>query len=515
MTVASTMNERSNWRDSFKLRLGRGLGALSLSAMVAVVPGCDEAMEAVETAGDTPVESVSGPLAEAEKPAPSAMKMTRQDAPQAVATEQVPEVVPVQLRTEPVITEPEPLPAEREVLEVRTARQRLTVRIAPDRRAPLRARIPMGESFEIFELVEGRGCGGKGWADVGNGGFACLEKTRAATHDPRPMPIIRDGRSMPFFFAQNKKGVPARRWSSMKSYLAGDEPVSVLSPGRDFAFASRRMVKGKALLLDKRGRVMMERDLKRFRPSRFAGRDLIAEPVPEGKVLAWTIGWPETKVRAEANGEAEVVGMLDHQVQIYVKPEPVKVASGTFYERVDGGYVNARKIRRWQAPAPLAEAEQVAEDEIWIDVELDQQVLTVVRGSTPIFATMISSGRKGPTPHGLFRVRQKHAYTGMSSSPGAADSYAVEAVPFAQYFHGGIALHAAYWHNLFGTRVSHGCINLSPADAATVYEFTGPHPRDGWMDVYEDEGDLGSRVRIHDGDEVVVDRRKPIEHIAG
>ena len=43
-----------------------------------------------------------------------------------------------------------------------------------------------------------------------------------------------------------------------------------------------------------------------------------------------------------------------------------------------------------------------------------------------------------------------------------------------------------------------------------------PHARGGWEDVYEDEGDLGTRVRIHEGDNVVVaDRRGPVEQVTG
>ena len=34
-----------------------------------------------------------------------------------------------------------------------------------------------------------------------------------------------------------------------------------------------------------------------------------------------------------------------------------------------------------------------------------------------------------------------------------------------QYFEEGYALHAAYWHDDFGTPRSHGCINLAPEDA--------------------------------------------------
>ncbi len=516
------MNEARNGRlqraKRVCLRSSLALGGM-LSAMLMMSSGCNELAAAVSV----PASAASDDLALRDAlPTPSAMKMTRHAAPQtSVATEQVSQPTG-HLSSTPapaVQAEPSPIPAEREVIEARTARQRLIVRLAPDHRAPIRARIPMGESFEVFELVQGSSCGGKGWADVGNGGFVCLERSRKATRAPRTMPVTRGGDPMPFFFAKTRKGESARRWSSMASYRAGDEPQTITAPGRDFAFLGRKHVKGQVMLVDKRGRVMPERDLQRFRPSRFEGHDLGTAPVAEGQRLAWAVHWPETPVYASTtvnpgSGASELHSVLDYHAEIRVQPEPIEGSSGTFYALVDGGFVSARDIRRFEPVAQLGD-ETVGTDEIWVDVELGQQVLTVMRGTTPVYTTLISSGLKGPTPRGLFRINKKQAFGSMSSAPGASDPYAVEAVPYVQYFHGGIALHSAYWHDRFGFRVSHGCVNLSPRDAAFVYSMTGPHPRDGWIDVYEDEGDMGTRVRVREGDATVSDRRGPVEHING
>lgn len=522
MNDANIEQERSCGRTSWISRLERGLGATCLGSLLCLLPACDDTSVSRTTEGE-PTEILEA--IESVKPAPSAMNMTRQDAATepTVATELAPEPRPV---AEPVAprapeveapVEPElaPIPADREPIEIRTARQRLTVRIAPSHGAPVRARIPMRESFEVFELVEGRGCGGKGWADVGNGGFVCLEKTRKATRDPRTLPAVEGEGVLPYYFAQIPKGKSARRWKSLKSYHRGDKPQIITAPGRDFAFESRLRAKGQIVMVDKRGRVMPEQDLKRFRPSSFQGRDLVAQPVPEGQRLAWAVQWPETTVYTEPSDSSELAPSLEHQAEVYVEPEPIRTASGTFYALADGsGYLSSRNIRRFE-PVPDLGDEELAEDEIWIDVDLDQQVLTVMEGSQPVYTTLISSGKKGPTPRGLFRINKKQAVGSMSSEPGAADPYAVEAVPYTQYFHGGIALHSAYWHNRFGFRISHGCVNLSPRDAAHVYSVTGPHPRDGWMDVFEDEGDLGTRVRVREGDEPVADRRGPVEHVEG
>jgi lipoprotein-anchoring transpeptidase ErfK/SrfK len=39
------------------------------------------------------------------------------------------------------------------------------------------------------------------------------------------------------------------------------------------------------------------------------------------------------------------------------------------------------------------------------------------------------------------------------------------------YFYGGYAIHGAYWHNNFGTPMSHGCVNLSLPDARWFFNW--------------------------------------------
>ena len=145
-------------------------------------------------------------------------------------------------------------------------------------------------------------------------------------------------------------------------------------------------------------------------------------------------------------------------------------------------------------------------------MDLDQQILTAMVGEEPVFATLVSSGKKSPTPKGVFRIRTKQAVGAMSSSPGADDFYAVEAVPFVQYFYGSFALHGAYWHQYFGRPISHGCVNLSPKDAQHVFTLTAPEVADGWVHV-RDASLLGTAVIDLGGG-----RRRagdPIDHAVG
>jgi hypothetical protein len=68
---------------------------------------------------------------------------------------------------------------------------------------------------------------------------------------------------------------------------------------------------------------------------------------------------------------------------------------------------------------------------------------------------------------------------GITVRRGAA-GFELRDVPWIQYFAAGYALHGAYWHDVFGTPRSHGCVNLSPIDARIVFRWTDPPLPDGW-----------------------------------
>lgn len=124
----------------------------------------------------------------------------------------------------------------------------------------------------------------------------------------------------------------------------------------------------------------------------------------------------------------------------------------------------------------------------WMDVSIREQTLVAYEGQRPVYVTLVSTGRGGlgdpekvdATVRGTFMVHSKHLTATMNGSEDRADSYALEDVPFVQYFHGGYALHGAYWHDEFGKVRSHGCINLAPSDAAWLFEWTDPTLPPGW-----------------------------------
>jgi lipoprotein-anchoring transpeptidase ErfK/SrfK len=76
--------------------------------------------------------------------------------------------------------------------------------------------------------------------------------------------------------------------------------------------------------------------------------------------------------------------------------------------------------------------------------------------------------------------------------------YSIEDVPWVMYFQGSYALHGAFWHNLFGSTRSHGCVNMSPLDARALFFWVEPELPTGWHGVFQTEGHPGTRVIIHE-----------------
>ncbi len=105
--------------------------------------------------------------------------------------------------------------------------------------------------------------------------------------------------------------------------------------------------------------------------------------------------------------------------------------------------------------------------ERWIDVDLSTQTLTAYEGNGPVYTVAVSTGRPNtPTPVGQFRIWIKLRYDDMRG-PG----YYLRDVPYVMYFYKDYGLHGTYWHDNFGTPMSHGCVNLSSTDAEWLFNW--------------------------------------------
>ncbi|HEX6387432.1 MAG TPA: L,D-transpeptidase [Anaerolineae bacterium] len=113
----------------------------------------------------------------------------------------------------------------------------------------------------------------------------------------------------------------------------------------------------------------------------------------------------------------------------------------------------------------------VGPTERWVDVNLASQTLTAYEGDEPVFSTLISSGTwDHPTVTGQFRIWLRYESQTMDGRLLGYDYY-LENVPYVMYFYQDYALHGTYWHNNFGTPMSHGCVNMPTADAAWLFNW--------------------------------------------
>jgi len=123
-------------------------------------------------------------------------------------------------------------------------------------------------------------------------------------------------------------------------------------------------------------------------------------------------------------------------------------------------------------PAPVTPPPDGLTGDKWVDVSISQQITTLYVGDTPVQQFCVSTGALGThdTPQGTFAVYAKWPVGHLHGGSGA-DAYDYQNVKWIVPFHGIYYFHTAYWHNDFGTPVSHGCVNLREDDAKVLYDF--------------------------------------------
>ena len=172
----------------------------------------------------------------------------------------------------------------------------------------------------------------------------------------------------------------------------------------------------------------------------------------------------------------------------------------SYFETASGAFVRAEDVTRIDA---MRHAPGWAKNgRRWVEVSILRQALVAYEGMTPVYATLVSTGADGlgdpekthSTIQGAFLIHTKHVTVTMDGDE-RGDEFDFSDVPFVQYFHDGYALHGTYWHDDFGRPRSHGCVNLSPIDAAWLFRWTTPELPQAWHAVLQSRG--GSVVYVH------------------
>jgi lipoprotein-anchoring transpeptidase ErfK/SrfK len=357
--------------------------------------------------------------------------------------------------------------------------------------AAVRPRRAIVASGGVVELDGGRGKSGPGcradWLPVAGGGFLCSDTVEPTKELARAMPPLVDG-LLPFVFVH-------RLESKAFSYA--------FLPG-DGANKSRLL---------RRGKVLDESRYKRHTPSRFRGRDLEHHPLPNRNLVpGWAVA-DATPVYASPSASRAPVMKLDRHTPVLVGRRPaaqgwrqVRNAEG---DRTLGFVPEDGKVRYWVEAAPVP---GLADGETWLDIDVGQQMIALrTTGAGPVYVTLVSSGlAERPSPLGVYHLQHKLAYRSMGNLPDSADQYFIENVPWAMYFLPNFAIHGAYWHDEFGNRRSHGCVNLAPRDARYIYDRVPPRQQPGFFKTFASDRAPGAVVRLRDSTRSVVSRGRPV-----
>lgn len=362
---------------------------------------------------------------------------------------------------------------------------------APSARAPRRGAAARGATLPVFGARGGPGCAGR-FLMIGPVAWICDEGVEPShSHPPSTRPRVEhvpDGLPFRYYFVGSDGSFGYRDLATAEE---GD-PDAQLFPGFGVAVLRTGRHLTDPFGLTTHGLWVPLRDL---RP--------VVAPEYQG---------------VELEGALDVLWVVVDDAPLYDKPgrrargrelprltelrslERRELGREVWHRVGENQWVRDKDVR---GPRPAALPEGLRANERWIDVDLEQQVLTAYRGDQPLFATLVSTGRGAEgseqfTPRGTHRVWVKLLASDMDNLENveARENYAIQAVPWVMYFERGYGLHGTFWHRAFGRVQSHGCVNLTPRDAKRLFDWASPQLPAGWSAVFPTEYEAGTIVRV-------------------
>ncbi|MEZ4260303.1 MAG: L,D-transpeptidase [Polyangiaceae bacterium] len=394
---------------------------------------------------------------------------------------------------------PGDVPVAEWVRSVAPLKDGIAVYQAPGRLDARRGSIALGTRLPLFATARAAGCAGR-WLNVGPLAWACSDVAQLSPDPVSPRELATkdptaDGMPHAYYFAGSEG---AYGFPSLKDAV-DDAPDTELEKGWAIAVVEQATAHGQRWGRSRQGRWFSLQELGAARPSAFHGEDIAGGQLD----VAWVVV-PRANVYSALNGK--VSGVRTRFEALHVREAKKGRAGEMLRVSKDGepeAWLRARDVSRATAAPPPAEVGGAASKERWIDVDLAEQVLVAYEGVTPVFATLVSTGRGGQgtktaTRKGVHRIWVKIFTTKMDNleDEDAEHHYRIEDVPWVQFFDKGIGLHAAFWHRDFGHVHSHGCVNLAPLDAHRLFGWTGPKLPAGWSAAYPHAYDPGTAVRV-------------------
>lgn len=219
-------------------------------------------------------------------------------------------------------------------------------------------------------------------------------------------------------------------------------------------------------------------------PLMFKGINYDKSWTEKGYIPAWTTGAEIVSCVKKGGTKRNVIKEYTKQSFILIKNESL---NNQLVQVDEECFIQKKMIKYWEREVKP----ESVKSEKWIDINLKQQILTAYDNNEPFYITLVSTGRQSnETPKGIFKVWAKLIYSTMDGEPETIDeqAYLIQDVPWTLYFNESYAIHAAFWHNKFGQKRSHGCVNLSPSDAKIIFNWSNPQIPTGWKAIlpYDD-----------------------------
>jgi lipoprotein-anchoring transpeptidase ErfK/SrfK len=154
-----------------------------------------------------------------------------------------------------------------------------------------------------------------------------------------------------------------------------------------------------------------------------------------------------------------------HMRDAHVRAAHIRTAPIRAVSVFEAGYGIFAAPLRSLMPARLIERETAPSGPVHVQVSLGSQVMTVSVGGEALYRWPISSGRVGyNTPHGTYHPQRL-------ATMWRSHKYHMSPMPHSIFFRGGFAIHGTYATAYLGARASHGCIRLSPGNAAALFSL--------------------------------------------
>jgi lipoprotein-anchoring transpeptidase ErfK/SrfK len=359
----------------------------------------------------------------------------------------------------------------------------------PSRTAARRGALAHDARVTPFAVLTGSGCQNPWW-QVGAYAWMCPDNATLlpASASPSDLETPRKTDVLGYVMV-GKNGVLG--YDRRENVDVGS-PNAEMQPGFMLGFTDMADTRDATIFLTTHGLWISSRDVQVLKPSDFHGSAVDGE---------LDIAWVYEK-RAQVFSAPDVRQMparfVNRLTPIAVQGQQQRPSG--LWLKYEGGWLKSSALRTAQLQQPPAE---VGTDEHWIDVDTTSQILVAYVGTRPVFATLVSTGRgkagtPQATPVGIHRVWIKLRQSDMDNLDvaEAKSPYAVEAVPHVMFFEAGYGIHGTYWHDDFGVQKSHGCVNVSLADARWLFQFASPHLPVGWSAVFPTGLERGTLVRV-------------------